>query len=315
MTSETTDAPTRELFARHAHFGLPADEISFLRQGMVPSFDFEGRLILAEPGRIMENPDGHGGALTALLHSGALDDMQRRGADTLFYYQVDNPLVRIADPVFLGFHAQAGAEMSCKVVRKRDAAEKAGVVARIDGRPGVVEYTELDDVHRHARDASGELVYWAGNTAIHAFDLAFAERVAREAERWLPFHASQKPIPTLDAEGRPMHPGAPNGHKLERFVFDALPAARGVCVVETARADEFSPVKNATGSDSVATARRDLVAQVAAWLRAAGIEAPAGLALEIDHSRVDGPEDLRALGIRNLDEATDILRTGPGVAA
>src|SRR5262245_51114141 len=238
MTSDATDVATREIFAKSGCFGLPAQDVFFLRQGMVPSFDFEGRLLLAGPGRIMENPDGHGGALTALLHSGALDDMRSRGADTLFYYQVDNALVRIADPTFLGFHALAGAEMSCKVVRKRDAWEKAGVVARVDGRPGVVEYTELDDVHRHARDASGELVFWAGNTAIHVFDLAFVAHVAREADRWLPFHASQKAIPTLDDEGRELPPSAPNGHKLERFVFDALPAARGVCVLETARADE-----------------------------------------------------------------------------
>jgi UDP-N-acetylglucosamine/UDP-N-acetylgalactosamine diphosphorylase len=312
MTSRATDAATREIFASHGGFGLPAADVVFFCQGMVPSFDFSGRLMLAEPGRIMENPDGHGGSLTALLASGALADAQRRGIDTLFYYQVDNPLVRMADPAFLGFHALAGAEVSCKVVRKRDAMEKAGVVARVDGRAGVVEYTELDDAHRHARNAYGELVYWAGNTAIHVFDVAFVRRVASEADRWLPFHASEKQIPTLDDAGRPLAPGAPNGRKLERFVFDALPAARGVCVVETARAAEFSPVKNATGSDSPKTARLDLVAQYRAWLGAAGIEVPAGLALEIDHSRVDGPDDLRELGIRNLEGAADILRTGPG---
>jgi UDP-N-acetylglucosamine/UDP-N-acetylgalactosamine diphosphorylase len=312
MTSRATDAATRQLFASQNGFGLPAADVVFFCQGMVPSFDFSGRLILAEPGRIMENPDGHGGSLTALLASGALADAQRRGVDTLFYYQVDNPLVRMADPVFLGFHALAGAEVSCKVVRKRDAMEKAGVVARVNGRVGVVEYTELDDAHRHARNSSGELLYWAGNTAIHVFDLDLVRRVAAEADRWLPFHASEKQIPTIDDAGRPVAPDAPNGRKLERFVFDALPAARGVCVVETARSEEFSPVKNATGSDSPRTARLDLVAQYRAWLRAAGIEAPTGVALEIDHSRVDGPDDLRALGIRNLDDAADILRTGSG---
>jgi len=315
MTSPATDAATRKIFAREARFGLPASDVFFFSQGMVPSFDFEDRIILCEPGRIMENPDGHGGALTALLRSGALDDMKRRGADTLFYYQVDNPLVRIADPAFLGFHVLAGAELSCKVVRKRDALEKAGVLARVDGRIGVIEYTELDAAHRDAVDASGELVFWAGNTAIHVFDTAFIRRVASEADRWLPFHASEKKIPTLDDAGRPFAPNAPNGRKLERFVFDALPVASGVCIVETARAEEFSPVKNASGSDSPETARRDLVAQYAAWLRAAGIEPPPGALLEIDHSRVDGPEDLRELGIRNLADATDILRTGPGVSA
>jgi UDP-N-acetylglucosamine/UDP-N-acetylgalactosamine diphosphorylase len=315
MTSDATDAPTRELFARQAYFGLPPSDVFCFRQGMVPSFDFDDRILLAEPGRITENPDGHGGSLTALLRSGALDDMERRGVDTLFYYQVDNPLVRMADPAFLGFHALAGAEMSCKVVRKRDAFEKAGVLANIDGRIGVVEYTELDAASRDARDASGELVFWAGNTAIHAFDVAFVRRIAAEAERWLPFHAAEKTIPTLDAQGRPFSPSQPNGRKLERFVFDALPAARAVCIVETARSAEFSPVKNASGSDSPESSRRDLVALYAAWLREAGIEPPAGATIEIDASRVDGPEDLRELGIRNLDEARDIIRIGPGARA
>ncbi len=315
MTSPATDAATREIFAREARFGLPAPDVFFFCQGMVPSFDFEGRIILCERGRIMQNPDGHGGALTALLRSGALDDMERRGANTLFYYQVDNPLVRIADPTFLGFHERAGAEVSCKVVRKRDAFEKAGVLARVNGRIGVVEYTELDADHRDAVDASGELVFWAGNTAIHAFETAFIRRVASEADRWLPFHASEKQIPSVDDAGHSFIPNAPNGRKLERFVFDALAAARGVCLVETARAAEFSPVKNASGSDSPETARRDLVAQVASWLRAAGIEPPPGALLEIDHSRVDGPEDFHELGIRNLADASDILRTAPGVSS
>jgi len=315
MTSPANDDETRALFARESRFGLPESDVFFFSQGMVPSFDFQDRILLCEPGRIMENPDGHGGALTALLRSGALDDMERRGADTLFYYQVDNPLVRIADPVFLGFHALEGAEVSCKVVRKRDALEKAGVLARIDGRIGVVEYTELDAAHRDAVDANGELVFWAGNTAIHVFDTAFIRRVASEADRWLPFHASEKKIPTVDDAGRPVAPNAPNGRKLERFVFDALPAARGVCIVETARAEEFSPVKNDSGDDSPTTSRRDLVAQYAGWLRAVGIEPPPGALLEIDHSRVDGPEDLRDLGIRNLADANDVLRTAPGVCA
>ena len=315
MTSDATDAATRELFARQAQFGLPASDVVFFRQGMVPSFDFADRLILAAPGRLAENPDGHGGSLTALLHSGALDDMERRGATTLFYYQVDNPLVRMADPVFLGLHELAGAEASCKVVAKRDAFEKAGVLARVDGRVGVVEYTELDAAHRDALEPDGSLRFWAGNTAIHVFDTSFVRRVASEPERWLPFHASEKQIPGVDAEGRPCPPAGPNGRKLERFVFDALAAARGVCVVETARADEFSPVKNATGSDSPLTARRDLVAQYAGWLRAAGVEPPPGRALEFDHSRVDAAEDLGALGLENPLEVPDLLSTGPGVDA
>ncbi|MGI9589780.1 MAG: UTP--glucose-1-phosphate uridylyltransferase [Myxococcota bacterium] len=315
MTSAATDAETRSFFAEHDFFGLPESDVRFFCQGMVPSFDFEGRLILAEPGRIAENPDGHGGSLTALHTSGVLDDAERRGITTLFYYQVDNPLIRMADPAFLGFHDQAGAEASCKVARKVDPAEKVGVLASVDGRLGVVEYTELDDASRQARDDAGELLFWAGNLAIHAFEVAFVRRIAADADRWLPFHASEKKIASVDATGAPLAPEAPNGRKLERFVFDALPAARAVALVETDRARDFSPVKNAEGSDSPETARRDLSAEVGRWLAEAGLEPPTGAALEIDHSRVDSAEDACALGLRDLAEAEPFLRMLPGAFA
>jgi UDP-N-acetylglucosamine/UDP-N-acetylgalactosamine diphosphorylase len=313
MTSAATDAATRACFEQSDHFGLPPDDVFFLRQAMVPGFDFEGKLMLAAPDRIFENPDGHGGSLTALLDSGALDDMARRGADTIFYYQVDNPLVAIGAADFLGFHTQADAEVSCKVTRKREPAEKVGVLARVDGRIGVVEYTEIDDERRSARDASGELVYWAGNIAIHVFDCGLVRRVAARSRQWLPYHRSAKKIPTVDAEGRPLQPEQPNGYKLERFVFDALAATDRVCVVEAMREDEYSPVKNAAGSESPQTARRDLVARYRSWLEAAGIALPPpGVAIEVDESLVGGPEDARALGIRRIEEAGDAIRVADG---
>ena len=309
MTSDATDAATRALFADNDSFGLPAEDVIFFQQGMVQSLDFEGRLILERRDRIFENPNGHGGCLTALLSSGCLDDMERRGIDTVFYYQVDNPLIRIADPTYLGFHLEADAEMSCKVVRKRDAMEKVGVVARADGKIGVIEYTEIDDEHRFATDGDGELVFWAGSVAIHVFATAFIRRVAERAAEFLPYHASAKQIPTIDEDGQPIQPDEPNGYKLERFIFDALAAARSVCVVEADRSLEYSPIKNAEGSDSPASARRDLIALYRSWLGAAGIELPKdGTAIEIDHSRIDDPDEARQLGIQRCAEAGDAIR-------
>jgi UDP-N-acetylglucosamine/UDP-N-acetylgalactosamine diphosphorylase len=312
MTSDATDAATRAAFADAKFFGLPEHDVFFLVQGMVTSFDFEGKLILEQPDRIFVNPDGHGGSLTALHTSGALDDMQRRGVTTIFYYQVDNPLVELADPVLLGFHAGSGAEMGCKSLRKREPGEKMGVFARIDGRMGVVEYTEITPEYRDARDASGTLVYDAGNLAVHTFDVGFARRVAAEADRWLPWHASQKKIPTIDDRGAPLAPSEPNGVKLERFVFDALAAADTVCIVEASR-DEYGPVKNATGGDSPQTSRRALSDRYRRWVEAAGLAAPsASHWIEIDESRIGGPEDLRALGAAASDGAHAPLQTRLG---
>ena len=201
--------------------------------------------------------------------------------------------------------------MSCKVVRKLDPDEKVGLLAQRDGDTTVVEYTELDDEHRNARSTDGQLVYWAGNIAVHCFNVGFLAELAEQVDRRLPYHASAKKIPTVDAAGNTIAPETPNGHKLERFVFDALPAARRVATVETLRAEEFSPVKNASGGDSPQTCRRDLNALYAQWLREAGIDVPAGAAIEIDHARIDCTEDLAATGIRNVNDA-DFIQVESG---
>jgi UDP-N-acetylglucosamine/UDP-N-acetylgalactosamine diphosphorylase len=260
--------------------------------------------------------------------------MRNRGVETVFYYQVDNPLIRIAHPEFLGFHLAARAEMSCKVLRKPDPDVRWGVFARMGGRLAIVEYTELDEGMRHARDSSGELVYWAGSPAIHLFEVEFLERVAARANALLPLHASAKKLARVDELGQPLHSPAPNGYKLERFVFDALPAASRAILLEVRASEEFSPVKNAEGSESPASARRDLQREYWRWLSEGGVELPSGageqqsaessdecidpqigLQIELNHAAVDGPDDVVALGWRSLDEAQLAALIKPGKQA
>ena len=313
MTSDATDTPTREFFERESYFGIDPDDVFIFPQSMVPAYDFEGRIMLETPSRIAQSPNGHGGALTALADSEALDDMESRGIDRIFYYQVDNPLVKIGDPVYLGFHEESGSEMSCKVVRKRDPHEKVGVVARLDGSVGIIEYTELGDEQRFERDAEGRLVYWAGNIAIHVLNTDFVRRVAETAASRLPYHLSAKKIPTVNADGSPLQPDEPNGHKLERFVFDALSVASGVSVLEVDASKEFSPIKNASGSNSPESSRHDLTALYRQWLSVSDIELPPSLeTIEIDHSFIDGPEDAMATGYRTLADAGDVIRVAQG---
>ncbi len=315
MTSDATDGETRQLLQEREYFGLSPQDVIAFRQQTIPAFDFEGRLVLERPDRIFENPNGHGGSLTALVSSKSLDDMEDRGVDTIFYYQVDNPLVRMCDPAFLGFHDAAGAEMSCKVVRKREPEEKVGVLARADGRARVVEYTEIEPADRDAREPSGELRFWAGNIAIHALSTSFVRRVDADADRLLPYHASAKAIAHLDENGRAVHPSQPNGFKLERFVFDALPAASRTCAVEARREDEFSPVKDAEGANSPAGARAALVRLYRSWLEAVGVELPGDVdSVELDHSLVDGPEDLRDAAWRSVADLGDAIQIATGTA-
>jgi len=313
MTSAATDAATRALFEDQGNFGLNPDDVFIFSQGMLPAWDFEGRLILSEPHRIAESPNGHGGAPLALAVSGALEDMEARGIDRLFYYQVDNPLIRMGDAAFVGLHEEMGSEMSCKVIRKREAADKMGVVAEVRGRPTVIEYTEIPPDLRDLRGDDGELVYWAGNIAIHLFNRDFLRRIAAESERCLPFHASPKAIGSVDSDAKNRASVVPNGYKLERFVFDALPWAERTCLMEVRAEEEFSPIKNAEGKDSPESSRAQLVARYRSWLGQAGIEVPPGVeAIEVDHSVIDSPGDVTESGFSDLADAGKAILVSTG---
>jgi UDP-N-acetylglucosamine/UDP-N-acetylgalactosamine diphosphorylase len=269
MTSQANDAQTRAFFAQHGHFGLDPRDVFFFSQAMMPAMDTSGRLLLSGPGELFLAPNGHGGVLAALRASGALDDAAQRGLEQLSYFQVDNPLVPPADALFLGLHAQAGAGMSSKVVGKRDAAEKVGVIGRLDGRVGCIEYSDLPAALREARDARGELLYGAGNIAVHALALEFVGDLTA-GELKLPWHLARKEM-SVWSEGRRQ---SVQGVKFETFVFDALARSEPSVTLEVERAREFSPVKNREGSDSPDTSRADLCRLHASWIAAAGVSLP-----------------------------------------
>lgn len=271
MTSEANHEDTREEFRRRAHFGLDEEDCILFQQGMLPAVDREGRFLLESRSRVFTAPNGHGGSIQAIHDSGALEALRSRGIDTIFYFQVDNPLVSICDPVFLGHHDLAAAEMSSKVVRKRDWREKVGVIGRRDGRLTVLEYSDLPEDDARATLPDGSLKYWAGSVAIHVLSVDFIAKLNRGGFQ-LPFHRAEKSVPHVDTSGEPRQPEGKNGVKFETFVFDALEAASRSVTVEARREEEFSPVKNAEGEDSPGTARRDLTEQALRWLEACGAE-------------------------------------------
>jgi len=273
MTSESNDRPTREFFEKNRNFGLDPANIFYFCQGMMPALDFEGKLVLDAKDHIFTSPNGHGGSIFALQRSGALDDMKRRGIKYIFYFQVDNVLINLADPVFLGYHIEAGAEMSAKVTAKRDAEEKVGVICQVNGKTTVIEYSDLSDEQRYAKNPDGSLRFSAGSIAIHVLNVDFVERLNLK-ENTLPFHIAEKAIPHLSSEGKLVKPRKKNGLKFEMFVFDALSLAEKTVVMEVDRNEEFAPVKNAEGEDSPQTARDLMVRLYAKWLNDAGAPVP-----------------------------------------
>lgn len=274
MTSPENHDEIAAYFVERGDFGL--DHVRLFVQGVMPDVDrTTGRVLLKEKGRLALSPDGHGGTLTALAAPGrdgspsCLDEMRELGIRTLFYFQVDNPLVQIADPAFLGLHRKAEADVSFKVVEKVRPEEKVGLVVEVDGRPRVIEYSDLPAELAERREPEGSLELWAGSTAIHLFEREFVERLVASGIS-LPFHRALKRVPALDDTGRLVEPAEPNAVKFEQFIFDVLPLAERYAVVETDRAVEFEPLKNATGLDSPATVRQRMSNLFAGWLEGAG---------------------------------------------
>lgn len=301
MTSSANHDATRELFRAADWFGLVESELFFFQQGEMPVFHLDGRIGMAARHRLALSPDGHGGSLRALAVSGALEDMQRHGVDTISYFQVDNPLARPIDPLFIGLHLMQESEMSSKAVRKADDFEKVGVFCLADRVLKVIEYTDLPSELATSRSDDGARRFDAGNIAIHLLSREFVQRLTEQgAAASLPWHRAIKKVPLVDPQGTLQSPGQPNAVKLEQFVFDAIPLARNPLVLYTSREDEFSPVKNAEGVDSPASARRDQVRRAARWLEACGVTVPRAAdgeplhPIEIDPAIALDVEDLRA---------------------
>ncbi len=292
MTSEANNAATQRCFEENDFFGLDPKNVFFFTQGMWPGMTKDGKIILDRPGHIFMSPDGHGGLLAALRRSGALDDMRARGIKSVFFFQVDNPLVEIADPAFIGYHVLQKSEYSLKLCAKRDPFEKVGIPMQFGKTYRMVEYTEMTK-EQCLREKDGKLYFLYGSPAIHVFDRAF---LAREAAKAMPLHLAFKKIPFV-SDGKVVQPKEPNGYKFEKFIFDILPKAKRAAFLAFDPKEEFSPVKNAEGNDSPATCRADLRAKWAKWFAEIGVTIPKDLPIEIDPVYALDAKDLAKIGL------------------
>ncbi len=271
MTSVANHDETVEFFKKNSFFGLDSELVFIFPQNMIPSLDLNGKLIMESKSSIFMNPDGHGGSLSALKSSGALESLNKLGIETVSYFQVDNPLVKILDPVFTGFHIMESAEISSKAIPKAYAEEKTGVFIKTEtGKTGIVEYSDMPDEKLNATDQDGRLLYSAGNTAIHLFNTDFINRITDVGDPGLPYHRAIKKIEAcIDAK-----PQEIEGIKYEKFIFDALPICKKDMIYETVREEEFAPVKNAEGKDSPATAKELISSLCRHWLTRSGVKIP-----------------------------------------
>ena len=299
MTSSATDAETRAFLAEHACCGLDPERVFVFRQHDLPAIDATtGRLLLDGPGHLAIAPDGHGGMLVALAEAGGLDWFGNQGVEHIVSFQVDNPLAMPLAAEFLGYHLLTDADFSTQVVRKQAPEERVGVVVTCEGRHSVVEYSDLPTALAAERLPNGQLRFHAGSIAVHAFAKRFLDRAAARHDS-LPLHLAFKAVPFLNSEGTRIVPASPNAIKFERFIFDLMPLAERVCVVEIEASEGFAALKNPPGSasDAVEHVQAALVAHARRVLAKAGVTLADGVHVELAANRIIDETDIADLSI------------------
>jgi UDP-N-acetylglucosamine/UDP-N-acetylgalactosamine diphosphorylase len=296
MTSEHTRAPTADFFKSHDYFGLNEDDVVYFEQGRLPCFDFEGKILLDEKHQLASAPDGNGGLYRALKTQGILQDITRRGVHHLHGHSVDNILIKVADPVFIGYCKSKNADCAAKVVQKSTPSEAVGVVCRVNGHYKVVEYSEMTEEATNRRNPDGRLTFSAGNICNHYFSSEFLLKIC-DFESKLKLHVAKKKIPYVDENGVRQKPAEPNGIKMEKFIFDVFEFAENFICLEVARDVEFSALKNADAAkkDCPSTAREDLLRLHRKYITEAGGEIADNVDVEISPLLSYGGENLSDL--------------------
>ncbi len=311
MTSELLHNQTVKFFEDNKYFGMDKEQVRFFPQRMLPAIDKEGKFLMSSKHEICKSPDGHGGSLFALRESGVIQDMMNKGIEYISYFQVDNLIVKVLDPVFIGYHVKSGAQMSNKITPKSTPSEKVGAVVIIDNKYAVIEYSDLPKEHMCDKDEDGSLKFNAGSIAIHILNTSFVKSLTEGGIK-LPYHIAEKKVSYINSDGEYIKPDNKNGIKFETFVFDALKFADKVTNMEVLREDEFSPIKNLTGIDSVESGKQLYMNRCARWLKEAGVNIPldkkgnAKIKIEISPLFANSVDDLQHKNLSSIDTTKDI---------
>ena len=219
MTSKENNDATVNFFEQHNYFGYPKDKVIFFKQGELPMVDTNGKILIGEDGLIKQAADGHGGIFLSMKKNGIIYDMKTRGIEWVFIGGVDNVLVNMVDPVLLGVTIDKKMLAAGKSVVKAGPHEKVGVFCKRNGKPSVVEYSEISQEMAEATNKDGGLVYGESHILCNLFSVAAIEEISKNT---LPYHSAFKKAKYLDKNGNLVTSDKPNAYKFEAFLFDAF---------------------------------------------------------------------------------------------
>lgn len=253
MTSRENNDETVRFFENNNYFGYPKEWIKFFKQEELPMLQQDGKIILETRAGVKEAADGHGGIFEAMHKNNIVQDMDTKGIKWVFIGGIDNILLKMVDPLFMGVAIAKGVKLAGKSIVKSNPEEKVGVFCKRNGKPSVVEYTEITREMSYECDERGELLYGESHILCNLFSIEALKLIENEK---LPYHTAFKKSAYISADGNEIIPISPNAYKFETFIFDAFSKFEDMLIFRTLREEEFAPIKNKEGVDSPETARK-----------------------------------------------------------
>lgn len=253
MTSDENNEDTIKFFEKNNYFGYDKSKVKFFIQGQLPVINEKGKVLLNKEGLINKAADGHGGIFVAMRKNGIIYDMKARGIQWAFIGGVDNVLAKMVDPIFAGIAKQKNVLVAGKSVVKACPEERVGVFCKKNGKPSVIEYSEISKELAESREQNGELTYGESHILCNLFNIKAIDEISKDK---LPYHYAHKKISYMNENGEIVNPEKPNAYKFEAFLFDAFESLEDMAIMRVKREEEFAPVKNSEGVDSPETARK-----------------------------------------------------------
>lgn len=235
MTSDETDAATQAYLKEHHFFGVPEDQIFFFRQSSLTLLNEQGNPFY-ENGKLAVGPDGNGRALYWFHALGLYQTWKEKGVEALMVLPIDNPLMDPLLPSLFQPVLEGKVSASLATLKRRTPQEKVGVFFLQEGKPHVIEYSEIPDSLRNATTADGSLLYAWANISVFCLSMEHVERLAYLP---LPLHFAKKMQNSLPI------------YKPEFFIFDHFPRLSSFSLIPLDRKRYFSPIKAKTGEDSL----------------------------------------------------------------
>ena len=253
MTSTENNDETVKYFEDNNYFGYNSENVKFFKQGNLPLLSEDGKLVINSEYRIKYAASGNGTIYEAMLNDGIIDDMKKKGIKWVFIGSVDNALLNMVDPMLLGLTKKRGTEIASKTIVKNSPYEKVGVFCKKNGKPGVIEYSEIPESLIEEVDEHGELMYGESHIMCNLYTLDAIEKIANVE---LPYHSAHKKVDFMQEDGNMFFAKEPNGYKYEAFIFDGFELFDDITLYRGKREEDFAPVKNAEGVDSPETAAK-----------------------------------------------------------